>query len=415
MGSGVSIWTPTNIPSGISVGQALFRVLFDQIPELANHSAQLEPLLKQLPFENIMETCPENALLRRLLKQLYNTRRYNPIHELLAHLITAKTIDAVITTNYDCCLEGALMDATKHTTNSQVTRVVTEADALSLQAGQQVYFKIHGTADDGAGESLVFQLRQEGALPSWKRLLLHRITDASTLLIIGYSGLDFEICPELRQLNVKQIIWNYRSETEITHNARDVIHTKAGQIVIGDMRELLSGIFRPVQADLGSATIDVDQLFRAGFTGDTLDLWRVRILNVLSYAAASSQISKKLVRANSSNADHRVDVMREHARSLHYCGAYKSSARTYEEAAIVAETGKLASEKVFQLFLEVSDSWRCYGALSRARRALAKAEALAATMNISRPDLVAGLKLKQILLLRRKTGARHDSNARPSA
>ena len=401
VGSGVSIWKPTNLPSGVSVGQSLFRVLFEQVPELANHSAGLEALFKQLPFENIMEACPENARLRKLLKQLYNTRRYNPIHELLAQLITAKTIDTAITTNYDCCLEEALSDAARNSTNTQVTRVVTEADALNLLPGQQIYFKIHGTADDIAGESLVFQLGQEGALPSWKRSLLQRITDASTLLIIGYSGLDFEICPELRQLNVTQIVWNYRSEPEITHHARELISTKGGQIVIGDMRELLSSIFRPVQADLSSATIDIDQLFRTTFTGDTLDLWRMRLLNVMSYGAASSQIIKKLMSANFSNAARRVDIMREHARSLHYRGAYKSSARTYEKAAVVAETGKLASEEVFQLFLEVSDSWRCYGAFSRARRALAKAEAFASKMNITRPELIAGLKLKQILLLRR--------------
>jgi hypothetical protein len=108
MGSGASIWKPTNLPSGISVGQSLYRVLLDQIPELANHSAGLEPLFKQLPFENIMEACPENAVLRGLLKHLYNTNRYNSIHELLAQAIAAKTIGAIITTNYDCCLENPL-------------------------------------------------------------------------------------------------------------------------------------------------------------------------------------------------------------------------------------------------------------------------------------------------------------------
>lgn len=401
VGSGVSIWKPTNLPSGIAVGQSLFRVLFERVPELANHSAILEQLFKQLPFENIMEACPENALLRKLLKQIYNTTRYNPVHQLLAQLITTKTIDALITTNYDCCLEEAILDTARNTTNSQVARVVTEPDALSLLPRQHVYFKIHGTGDDVAGESLVFQLGQEGALPPWKRSLLHRITDASTLLIIGYSGLDFDICPELRQLNVKQIVWNYRSDAEITHNGRDVIHAQAGQIVIGDMRELLSRIFRPVAADLGASILDVDQLFRTTFSGDTLDLWRVRILNVLSYGTASSQIINKLVNANSSSAAHRVDLMREHARSLHYSGKYKSSARIYEDAAIVAQVNNLAAEDVFSFFLEVSDSLRCYGAFFRASRVLAKAEAFASKMNITRPDLIASLKLKQILLLRR--------------
>lgn len=401
VGSGVSIWKPTNLPSGIAVGQSLFRVLFEQVPELANHSAVIKKLFEDLPFENIMEACPEDALLRKLLKQLYNTTRYNPIHELLAQLVTTKTIDALITTNYDCCLEEAFFVATRNALNTQVTRVVTEPDARSLLPGQRVYFKIHGTGDDAAGESLVFQLGQEGALPPWKQSLLHRITDASTLLIIGYSGLDFDICPELRQLNVKQIVWNYLSDAEIKDNGRDVINATGGQIVVGDMRELLSRIFRPVQADRGSATIDVEQLFRTTFTSDTFDLWRVRILNVLSYSAASSQIIKKLVSANTSNAARRVDLLREQARSLHYGGKYKSSARTYEEAALVAQAGNLSADDVFSFYLEISDSWRCYGAFSRAGKALAKAEAFAARMNITRPDLIAGLKLKQILLLRR--------------
>jgi hypothetical protein len=262
-----------------------------------------------------------------------------------------------------------------------------------------VYFKIHGSADDSTRQSLVFQLRHESGLPNWKRSLLRSIVRDKTLLLVGYSGLDFEICPEIPLLRPAQVLWNVLTESEITPNARMVLEKAGGEIVVGDMRRLLSVVFRPVSAQHGRPNIDIEAVVRSRFSESTLRLWRAKILNNLSYGKSALREIRGLLKEARGVVP--IELLEEQARAFHYIGAYKRAARTYENIAKLATKRKLCVEDIYEELLSACDNWRSYGAFLKAAKRLREAEALGSESALTRGDLLAAAKLKRILLLRR--------------
>ncbi|HIG17356.1 MAG TPA: hypothetical protein EYQ31_08725, partial [Candidatus Handelsmanbacteria bacterium] len=62
---------------------------------------------------------------------------------------------------------------------------------------------------------MVFQLSQEGALPDWKRQMLARILKGRDVVVMGYSGLDFDICPILFGLEYKRLFWLFAESNDL--------------------------------------------------------------------------------------------------------------------------------------------------------------------------------------------------------
>jgi hypothetical protein len=406
LGSGISIWEPTSLPTGKVFGAAIFRTLFEDSVKDANAIAfeELEKLFSKIPFENVMEKCPDPLKLTALLTQIYNVTRYNNLHRLIAEALIKDKLSSIVTTNYDCCIDQALADLCGSAIGpviGPVTRIFGEKDLLSSTVNNHLYFKIHGSADDVTGESLIFQLRHESSLPEWKRTLLKSIIRNHTLLVIGYSGLDFEICPEISALKPAQVFWNVLSESDITPNARMVLEKNPGEIIVGDMRKLLSVTLGLVQANVGSPSINIEAILRSNFSKESLLLWRARVLNNLSYGRAALVVLNDL-KANTSAPTKTIDVLEEQARGLHYIGAYKRAALTYEEATRVAKAIQLPNEIIYDLLLAACDNWRCYGGFRRASKKLREAETLAAQAAINRGALLASGNLKHVLLLRRR-------------
>lgn len=406
-GSGISIWEPTNLPTGQAFTKAIFNALFlNEEGKLEDPlGSELEELFRKIPFETVMEKCPDPNTLTSLLKRIFNISTYNNIHKVIAQALIDKKVHSLVTTNYDCCLEQAFADELKlrtKTDTSLPTRVTREEEIASACENTQVYFKIHGTADDNDGETLVFLLRQESALPKWKRNLLRSLLKDRILLIVGYSGLDFEICPEIPLTQVKQILWNFRSEEDITPNARRIMDQVPGFILIGDMRLLLSKVFSPVETDFSIPSINVEQSLRDNFSETTRLLWRVRLLNSMSYGTSALQLCSNLMKNTSDDIIFRIGVLEEYARALHYRGAYKSAARAYERAVSIANQFQLPKSQVCGLLLDVSDNWRCYGNFFKAYRSLKAARVLALTADDSKTFLLARANLKELLLLRRR-------------
>jgi len=411
LGSGISIWDPTNLPTGKAFGAGIFRALFNYSGRLKDPfgSGELEKLFSRIPFENVMEKCPEPVQLVALLTQIYNLTRYNNIHRLVAESLITGKLSSIITTNYDCCIDKALADlcgCPVGTVMGPVTRIFTETPFTSppfrrARAREPVYFKIHGSADDTTGQSLVFRLRHESSLPSWKRSLLKSIVQDRTLLVVGYSGLDFEICPEISSLKPSRVFWNVLCESDITPNARRVADENAGEIIVGDMRKFLSGVLGSVNAIVGSPQVDIEAILLRNFSRESLLLWRARLLNSLSYGKAALTVIQELIATTSSPVAKTVEVLEEQARALHYIGAYKSAALTYEKATLVAKKSQLPDETIYDLLLSSCDNWRCYGGFLKASKRLREAETLAAESRLNRADLLAAANLKHVLLLRR--------------
>jgi hypothetical protein len=408
LGSGVSIWEPTNLPTGKAFGSAIFRALFHESGKVNDSLGDkaLEELFSRIPFEIVMEQCPEPHILTELLIDIFNVTEYNDVHRLFAEALVNDCVAAVVTTNYDCCIERALGDILGSpigTVMGQVRRVVDEKDATS-KLTKRVYFKIHGSADDPSAESLVFRLQHESVLPTWKRSLLKSVIEDRTLLLIGYSGLDFELCPEIPLLRPAQVLWNVISENEITPNARRILQGADTALIAGDMRILLAALVRRVNATLGKPTNDIEALVRSRFGEPTLRLWRARLLNSLSYGKAALVVIEDLMKEGASSATTRpliTQLLDAKARAFHYIGAYKRAAHTYEALAKLASTENVDSELVFNSLLAACDNWRSYGAFRRSCRRLHEAEAMAQKDGFPRADFVSAANLKRILLLRR--------------
>ena len=232
LGSGISLWDPTNLPTGEQLTNEIFDLLFrGEAGEIDDPLGEkkLKDYFQEVPFENIMERCPETDTLRNLVKELFLATRPNPVHEVFAESVLNGSLESIITTNYDCCLEMALAEKLRCAVGpvmGPICRIVKPEEVPADP--KRVYFKIHGSSDDLAGETLVFRLQQEAALPPWKRSLLRSLLEGRTLLVIGYSGRDFEICPEIPLAKTHQVIWNSRPGKDLTAGARRVMDSVPG-------------------------------------------------------------------------------------------------------------------------------------------------------------------------------------------
>lgn len=110
VGSAVSIWEPTNLPSGQQVSGELFETIFNDAERHwgAELAYKIRRHYNDLPFERIMERCRDRNALRQVIKLLFDTTTYNPLHQLLAKILLQGTIESIVTTNYDCCIDKAI-------------------------------------------------------------------------------------------------------------------------------------------------------------------------------------------------------------------------------------------------------------------------------------------------------------------
>ena len=174
VGSGVSIWEPTDLPSGQDFTQAAFSVLFGTVPPLSFPERTLlenifgkewSPKFAGMPFEHLMECCPSEDKGDTLIKRLYDSRRPNALHYALARGIKERKIYSIITTNYDCCIDEALTR-----TGVPFIKVVTNSQAKDALKNNNLpcYFKIHGSVEKGMERTAMFSLKHEGLLQADK-------------------------------------------------------------------------------------------------------------------------------------------------------------------------------------------------------------------------------------------------------
>jgi len=238
VGSAISMWYPTLLPPGQMVTDYLGELLVEQfdISDTAKKKEIVEAIVAT-PFEYIWDQSPNNPLLDRIIADEYKNKSPNAIHEAIKNLVSSGLIKHVITTNYDTCLDQVFQNI------GNMTKVVTEKDAQKINNNSNLYFKIHGSAEDGLESTIVYRLSHEGALPDWKRRVLRQCITNSTLLVIGYSGLDFEICPEIILAKPSQVIWNSylnpsTDNKALTPNSLRVLQSQSQNTVIwGDMKK----------------------------------------------------------------------------------------------------------------------------------------------------------------------------------
>src|SRR5205807_9904861 len=145
------------------------------------------------------------------LLKLFSPRAANPLHIAIADLVRDGAVEHIITTNYDVDFETACRIECSPAQQPRV--IVTESEADELPPLRSAVLQIHGCVEHDQqrgpeeARTMVYALRREGELPDWKRRMLYRLAGGRRVLVCGYSGSDFEICPELARLHA-QIVWN---------------------------------------------------------------------------------------------------------------------------------------------------------------------------------------------------------------
>ncbi len=407
IGSGVSLWTPSNLPTGNQFTRSVFSLLFkdDLGTPIDQNPTILKKYFDKLPFEVINDKCPDMNGIENLLRSIYDKYEPNPIHELFARLLFDGKIQSIITPNYDCCFDTAIARVFGVPIGiklGKVIRVVNQQhSALAQSRNASVYFKIHGSTDDKSGESLVFRLNQEGVLPQWKRKLFRNILQEKPLLVIGYSGSDFDICPEIALSHSERIIWNVLSwdERNIPPNIKFLAERCDLSIIIGDMRELLSVLYRPITATFGKSELDLERLLKDKFDDNCKIFWRIQVYNSINYnksalVATSTQINK--------NHDQiaLISLLSEYAGASASSGKYLEAAKSHDKAARIAQGTPVPKSTYITQILLACDAWRCYGSFLRSVIRYSKAASIIRNMPNPPPYLLADLDRNLLLLIR---------------
>lgn len=216
VGSGVSLFEPTSLPSWYGFVDAV-------LAALAGAAGEEKPDMDSVPMYAVTEILSRRLGIKYLdvLGGLLN-RPANESHKLLAENIITRKYPAVVTTNFDCVLEDLLAsqgvsicnvfgvdsDVDQKALETQFEhaqgelRVIVCIGALACEClermptliGQEnvcVYIKLHGDARYPK-TCIDTELQREKGLPAQQRNVLSILLRRFPLFFLGFSGGDLE-------------------------------------------------------------------------------------------------------------------------------------------------------------------------------------------------------------------------------
>jgi hypothetical protein len=343
-GSYISTFAPSNLAMGNELGAYVWGKLFDP----GNSDGALWPMWLQhdfllLPFEVLTHCYPDAMKIKHAVQHAFGTAKCNLVHRLLAEELQSGRIGGILTTNYDMCLDAALQHA-----NGLVKvwdRSSWEDNARVLAGTSKLYWKIHGSAH--AADSLIVDLRGEARMAEWKQQLLAQLLRDRTLLVVGYGGRDFEICPEpAYSVHPRHVVWLDRKR-EVTANAKRVLMEQQGTLVVGDLTHLLKKLFHFDSTGLTQNAAPLD----LPVDPDLLREWRIRLLD---WMACGRLMLREL--DTWSSPQMRAALT---ASAYGHIGRYRDGIRTIE---VEARNPALSRHDQLQLQLSAASSWFIYGA-----------------------------------------------------
>lgn len=274
IGSYISTFAPTNLPAGGECVKTLWNTIFSKKQNGSWWPEWLHSNFEKLPFEVVMQNCPDKEGITESIQRTFGTAQPNPIHELLAEQVNQGAVHTIITTNFDLCFDTALH-------NNEICTIWDEQSQKEsehiLSTSGRAYWKIHGSAHPGALKSLAFDPEAERQMEPWKQTLLKNLLQDKTLVILGYSGSDFDICPELAStVRPKHVVWLQRDIKGVTLNAKRVLAQQKSTLVLGDFDHFLTALF-------GTHTTPVAGTgrFELSINPKSILQWRVQVLNAM--------------------------------------------------------------------------------------------------------------------------------------
>ena len=222
-GAGISIDSPSDLPSGIVLTRALLDHLLDEHATselLGAYERCAETLLRSVPrLEHVLSAALRSTDGRAgQLLRIFEDVIPNKLHHTLARRLTASRGWA-ITTNFDEAVElasGYRIPVHIVDLNSNSIKVLHGSDDADWGL-----IKLHGTIGQGIdGLGTTLEVITRGLHPSMRKLLDHVLGTADAVVVAGYSASDhFDIGAYLRpKLNERlpaRLIW-------VQHAAIDV-------------------------------------------------------------------------------------------------------------------------------------------------------------------------------------------------
>lgn len=402
VGSGISRWKPTSIPTGQAVTDHIGELMLRQFRGLKKKERrEIKEAITGTPFEYIWEQIPDLAEIRDMLLETFRDRPPNPIHEAIRDLLVTGVVKHVITTNYDTCLDDVFRGI------KDLREVTTRKNAKAILESDRIYFKIHGSAKKGMERSIVYRLSHEGTLPEWKRDVLSRCVTSSQLLVIGYSGLDFEICPELAHAAPSRVIWNCFSDPlsnprALSPNAARVVRSGERNIVLwGDMARFFSLIAGGLPKLVPSNAVpgwDLESIL----SKPELQVWACSVISPLGYGLQAQKLAGWILDTIDNKSKHLPKAYFLLGDALFHRGKYLQSA----EQTTIAASQFSNSDDMPGFVASVSrqaDALRCAGHFWDSLLEISRARSRMAVSTVSsslRKRLVTELDLKELLVYR---------------
>lgn len=270
VGSGVSHALPSGLPTGGDLKKQLLDDLMSHAQKVLSpgdfgqlkravvgssipNGAGGEECVYGIPFEGILDIheqlFPDSGRTLKFLSDNLMGAIPNPAHEFLAAslVLNPPVFPNVVTLNYDMLIEEA-----RPNVKWDGIRVATEDEyrAWTRAGSASLLLKLHGSFH--VPDTIVATLSTEHGLAQWKRDLLKEIVSDKVLVMIGYSGYDFDVCPVLLKSGPKQVYWNTREpDDELPNDAQELLN-RCGQHVYGEGWKLFASIQQNMAAGLAS-------------------------------------------------------------------------------------------------------------------------------------------------------------------
>ena len=246
VGAGISIWEPSGMPTGYELLDSVLLGLMPSVmpDSLRRHVEKIHAYSPEIIFQAIHEILPEKSIFFNIYKA-FEGRVPNLCHAVLAKGLSAE-MKTILTTNQDCLLEDA---------SGGFLKAVFNEEHFDLSGRNSQLFKIHGSSGGSSGserafrnKSIQFTLSQmaTGLSPNKVKVMRELFADF-TLLFIGYSGADYDVCDflynELRKRD-RVIYWNVRPGTDLKSQQPNLwslcsVYPDQVEIIEMDMRDLV--------------------------------------------------------------------------------------------------------------------------------------------------------------------------------
>ena len=347
-----------------------------------------------MPLEYICDQCPEHENLRSIILKECYPRQPNDVHFVIRELVKKGVFKHIITTNWDTCLEDILPNY------QPLLHIIEKQNIKNINIKSRILFKIHGSASKP--ETLIYRLSQEGVLPDWKRKVLHFCLKEAVVLIIGYSGSDFEICPEILLAKPKKVIWislydPLKYPDTLSGNARRVIENTNSVVYLGDLKKFMDLIGFKINL-LDKSNSNIYKSLINIISINNLNHWACGVLAPAGYARQTEIIAHEILSNTVPNSYEYALSKFWLAEALFTKGKYKAVAKITNEASrIFLKLGLL--KNYFSSESRGIDALRCSGKLYYARKRLFNARKQIITSIENDDYLKARFELNEILII----------------